>query len=73
MPRSSPDYLIDVHDAAAYASNVTGQPVAAGTVRSWATRRHIGRHGRRGRSTLYDVREIHAYLRPAEARQLDNA
>ncbi len=62
MPRSQPDHLVDAKDAAAYIARLTGKPCAAGTIRSAATRGHIGRHGRRGRNTLYDLREIHRWV-----------
>ena len=58
MPRSQPDHLVDVHAAAAYVTKLTGRPCAVGTIRSWASRGHIGRHGRDGRNALYDTREI---------------
>lgn len=62
MPRSEPDHLATAVDAAAYVAKVTGQPCAVGTIWSWATRGHIRRHGRRGRATLYDLREIDAWV-----------
>lgn len=59
--RPDPDHLVDAHDAAAYVARIRKRPCAAGTIRSAASRGHIGRHGRRGRSTLYDLRELHRW------------
>lgn len=57
-----PDHLVTATDAAAYITHLTRKPCAEGTIRSAATRGHIGRHGRRGRNTLYDLREIHRWV-----------
>jgi len=59
MPRSQPDHLVDALTAAAYVTHVTGRHCAPGTIWSWASRGHIGRHGR-GR---YDIREIDTWIR----------
>ncbi len=53
---------VDATLAATYACKLTGHAYKPGTVRQWANRRHIARYGRRGRATLYDLREIHIYL-----------
>jgi hypothetical protein len=60
MPRSEPDHLVTAADAALRVTQLTGEPCAPGTIRSWASRGHIGRHGRRGRNTLYDILEVEA-------------
>lgn len=62
MPRSNPDYLATANDAAAYVTKVTGRSCAPVTIRQWARRGHIQRHGRQGRNTLYDLREIHTRI-----------
>ena len=61
MPPDEPDHLVDVHDAANYVARLRGQPCAPGTIRSWASRGHIGRHGRRRGRTMYDLRELHRW------------
>ncbi|MEU7904127.1 hypothetical protein [Actinoplanes sp. NPDC049118] len=71
MPRSNPDHLVDARDAAAYVARLRGRPCAPGTIRSAASRHHIGRHGRRGRCTLYDLREIHRWVTGCDAERPD--
>jgi hypothetical protein len=51
--------LVDVATAAAYVARLKGRPCAPGTIRSWASRGHITRHGHAGRNTLYSLRELH--------------
>ncbi|AGL19512.1 hypothetical protein [Actinoplanes sp. N902-109] len=62
MPRSEPDHLVDAATAAAYVAHLRGKPCAEGTIRSAASRGFIGRHGRRGRATVYDLHEIHLWV-----------
>lgn len=53
---------VDTATAAAYVARITGRPCAPGTIRSCASRGHIRRAGRRGRNTLYDLRELHIHF-----------
>lgn len=62
MPRSEPDNLVTAAEAAVRVAQLTGEPCAVGTIWSWATRGHIRRRGRRGRATLYDLREVDAWV-----------
>ena len=41
---------------------LTGDHIEECTVAQWATRRLIGRHGRRGRRTLYSLDEVQQLL-----------
>lgn len=58
---TNPD-LVDVAAAAAYVARLTGRPCAKSTIRSWAHRGHIARHGKRGRNTQYDLAELHKHV-----------
>ncbi|GAA2618838.1 hypothetical protein GCM10010411_63010 [Actinomadura fulvescens] len=49
-------------DVAAAWARLLGHDVTPTTIRSWAQRGHIGRHGRDGRRTLYSLAEIQAHI-----------
>jgi hypothetical protein len=53
---------VTADEAAAYVRMISGRACQPGTIRVWATRRRIGRHGQDGRHTLYDLREIHRHV-----------
>lgn len=62
MPTSTESAPVDTNTAAAYVAHITGRPCAPGTIRSCASRGHIHRIGRRGRSTTYSLRELHIHF-----------
>ena len=62
MPASTEPSPVDAATAAAYVARITSRPCAPGTIRSCASRNHIHRVGRRGRNTLYSLRELHIHF-----------
>lgn len=60
MPRNEPDHLVTAAEAALRVTQLTGRPCTPATIRKWAQREHLTRQGRRGRNTLYDLREVEA-------------
>jgi hypothetical protein len=55
--------LVDSTVAALYLARTYGLIIAPATVRSWATRGHIGRYGTGRRGDHYDLNQIDAYVR----------
>jgi hypothetical protein len=59
--------LVTIDLAALHLARYTGRPFDPALIRKWASRGEIGRHGKQGRLTLYDVDELE---RAADRREL---